>query len=909
MTMNYCKSLFMALLLIIGLGHTQESTATGISSLLSENWTIFFDAQIPQDLSTISQNLTGIDGKPITPKTVQANNGRIDLAAIYNKPGTKSEALMFNEFYCKSGCVLNAGFSADWWMEIYLNGKLAYSTMQVGNVSPYFTPQDHQVKLNCTPGKNILAVKVKSGSNGWLLVFGDYINNDKRDIVFTQNEQWKAVNLDHLYITPDSALDLSEISKLNLTHNHRLPRLIINQAGKLAQAGTPDKTIRLNGFNLSTSWLLGYWGHAWPALERKQIPQYLQACRRQGYNAIRLNGLFDSISPKETMSIDNRLLDLADYWLAEMSKAGIYALTNIFAYKYSMARENWWKQSISKYKAKMYIGDKFMRDSWRYTAQTLLNHINPYTGIAWKDDPTIALIEYFNEQEFGLVRLNKLSCETRKKFDLQFQHWLIIKYKSVEKIATSWKTQINDLSKITSPEKGVNAEGKSGADFAEFCTQLASENAKWYAGILQEIGYNGLQAQYSLPLWYGDNLARYQTSEVAIRNNYFHHPSNQSKPGSRCQQVSSIAEASGYWRRTNASRFSDRPFIMTEYNHPFWNKYKYEGGALFGGYSAFQDFSALIVHSDAVQPNTVKPADAFSVANNPVARANEFISTLLFLRRDLKTAQGKVIMQISQKWLKNNFGSLTSTQDKIGLITGFAIDFPWAEKPAGTIKKPEVDLILTPQNGSTTVSAEWSAELKDSTDTAFSNEDITVTLKNKNILPASNKSNPAKGIFQTDTGEIELDTKLNQLKIITPKTEILVATDMKAQKLDILEIISNNTPSMIAASSVDGKMLSESDRIVLVYSTQSANTNMKITYNQEELKNIGTLPVLVKTGHFTVSLHSNDLTRKAKLFALDINGARTQELNIKVNNTGYIADIDIAKLKNGPAFFFELIRQ
>ena len=41
-------------------------------------------------------------------------------------------------------------------------------------------------------------------------------------------------------------------------------------------------------------------------------------------------------------------------------------------------------------------------DRFRYAVNTLFQHVNPYTGIAWKDDPAIAWVEYYNEQSLGL---------------------------------------------------------------------------------------------------------------------------------------------------------------------------------------------------------------------------------------------------------------------------------------------------------------------------------------------------------------------------------------------------------------------------------------------------------------------------------------------------------------------------
>lgn len=127
------------------------------------------------------------------------------------------------------------------------------------------------------------------------------------------------------------------------------------------------------------------------------------------------------------------------------------------------------------WKALMYLGDPSIRDAWRSEVEALLRHINPYTGVAWKDDPTIACVECYNEQEGGFV-WSGFSPRVRELYTFRFRDWLRKKYGMPQALAQAWADRtILSLDAAEAPEAFYLSCGKSGEDFVLMCNELSRQ--------------------------------------------------------------------------------------------------------------------------------------------------------------------------------------------------------------------------------------------------------------------------------------------------------------------------------------------------------------------------------------------------------------------------------------------------
>lgn len=734
---------------------------------------------------------------------------------------------------------------------------------------------------------------------------GQAANPEGKTILrFQASNEWLAVDMSDLQVRPGSAMDLS-----SWPPRRACERLLVAPSGKLATASQPETPFRLLGFNGVLPGCFQY--QVAPEKLPQAMENHLRGIRVQGYNVVRMG--IDRICANSDPGLDREQLDRLDHYLAQLRANGIYVQLLLGGGGNYLPRAD--KAVEIQYKTRMYLGDPELRAAWQAGVRTLLQHVNPYTGLAWKDDPTIACVESTNEQEFGFDKrfLTRLSPPVLAAFNVRFRAFLEAQYQTPAALARAWgQPQLQSFAEAAIPASGFNGESPQVRDYAALCNLLARECAQWYEATLREAGYQGLCGQYDLPLWFGDNLVRYESSQVAFRHDYFQHPSDQTNPGSKCDIASSsVGAATGYWRATNTARFADRPFFVTEYNHSFFNRYQHEAGIVFGAYSALQGFDALMVHASAVATaaRIGEHWDSWSVNCNPIARANEFVSACLFLRGDVQPARHRVELAVSREQMQSrSYGALTSEQSKLGLLSGFSISFLGAQRPRGVGNPPPADLVIAPSGEAMVEASEWAAEAVDTKAGDFALADFVPQMKAKGILPAANLSDPANGVFQSETGEILLRAQENLLKVVTARSEAVTLEGNKGEALGVLTIANTSTAACIAACAIDGKGLADSQRIVLVYATQAANSGMALATGDGRnavLLDHGRLPVLLKAGRLAASLNNRHAASLA-LYALKMTGERREKLPVTVTEGTLSFVLDTARLPAGPTVFFEL---
>lgn len=120
---------------------------------------------------------------------------------------------------------------------------------------------------------------------------------------------------------------------------------------------------------------------------------------RLGFNAYRIHVWDVEISDGEGKLIKNNHLDLLDYLIAKLRERNIYVLittmTN-FGNGYPEKNINTGGFSYLYDKCKVHEDEKAIKAQENYIGN-FINHINPYTGLSYKDDPCIVGFEINNE--------------------------------------------------------------------------------------------------------------------------------------------------------------------------------------------------------------------------------------------------------------------------------------------------------------------------------------------------------------------------------------------------------------------------------------------------------------------------------------------------------------------------------
>ncbi len=882
MTFNFCrlpgKSTFSAIRL---------EEVPGIPFALSSEWTIFCDVKGPSVLDRIPERLNGK-----SPLRVLMTDKGIDFRK-YNSwkfQPDRSVAVLYNRFQSRKEGVMRIGFSADWFFDIYLNGVRVLSSTGTKPFSPDHCFEDFPVKK----GENLLVAVVRAGSGGW----GFCCGAPREPVVFRNGRNgWKQYQMTAPEILPGSALDLSGQVEAPAGKSGRLT---ISEEGKLVFEDTPDQPVRMLGFNEAK----GLFESESDALFRERAGRFARAARRQGYRLFRVHGLLDRWlchGSKEDMSINPRYLDRWDYLVSELKKEGIYLHLVIFSFHlYQKSGIDVYKDR-NRHKLMMYLEGEWEMNHFRYAVNTLFNHVNPYTGLAWKDEPAIAWVEYYNEQAMGLLKgqmqnLLRTDSEVRERLLTFWRAWLAKKY------GKSMPDAEIPLTAGTDDDRGAN-------DFALFWMDRAEAVAKRCEEIIRKTGYRGLVSNYSASKNLGHSAARWTCSQVVDGHAYFNHPTHWMQRGSIVGASSSIEEKTGYWKEANSTKLAGRPFLVGEYNHCFWNPFRYESGMVFGGYSALQGYGALEVHALPVLLNETKmeKISCFGVGNSPLLRASQFLMACLFQRGDVKPSPHLLSVMVPNEFLKRGSHAekaVSASQASLGLLAGYGLVFP--ERPAaqGTSAHPRTDLMI-PISGSSEIQAQdWFSQFAESGSGIFSLSRIVKEMKRKGILSPQNISDPEKGIFQSDTLELILRAGEKRMSIITPRSEAVCMTAGGVADLKTFAVRRNSVNGCIALCSVDGMPLSQSRRIVILFLTEEANSGMCLAANRATLFSIGSAPALARTGILELSIRRHG---SWKLHALGINGSRREEVALTSSPDGVRVHLDTAALRYGPTPFFELV--
>ncbi len=809
------------------------------------------------------------------PKEKGPLTGRIDVAF---KDGSSS-----------SFDVVNGRDIADWWMPRSLENASSVYERHNGksSVGLYLS----KFKLSGAP-REVASVKLSStGSSIWIVLgatlsSADYPRPREQKIELVASEAWKALDVSDVKIKPGSCLDFSDlVSKDSCSKSGRV---LANAAGKLAFASDPGKPVRFMGASISLPLI--------DKMSREQLAEFVAIVKRSGYNLIRFHfpEFYLMKDSKAELEFNAEAFDKTLQLVKLMNDNGVYLYLDIVtSWSGYMPGTGWSDKAKAMHlKSRIYF-EPAIREHWRKAMEKLLLTVNPYSGLRLVDDPAVAAILLFNEQEACFVRDEFNSPAASKAWGA----WLERKYKSEEALAKAWgrsesfasaQFKMAFLDDKTVPGRAIDA--------AVFIAETELEFANWGTSLLRSAGYKGIVTQYDA-VRNLETLYVKKGQDMISMHTYFSHPTNYLAKGSCISQLSSTSSLLNYCRDLASTRFLGKPYFITEYGHVLWNRYRFEEGLAMGAYCSFQDFDGLMAHSVPVDLEISEPMRPFVICAEPIAKASQVIAQHLFLRGDVKPAPSFVetALDFDSVFSKGNAMMGLEKQSMLSLVTGFGVS--WDKLPASMESK----VAAVERYGE-------SLALKGSSPEAapFSLPAALALLKKGGVLPESNVSDPAAGIYESSTGELLIDSKRGVIRVSTPRSEAVSFVTPDSFKLRALSVDSASVPAALALLSRDGKPIESASRLLLVVSTNALNSGA--TYGNAErsvLISNGVLPILMQTGEFSVSakLSSPELF---KVWALGLDGSRKELVPSKASDGALLISVDTSKLKNGPTPFFEI---
>ena len=325
-------------------------------------------------------------------------------------------------------------------------------------------------------------------------------------------------------------------------------------------------------------------------------------------------------SGPHSRNFDPAELDRWDRWFSILKKNGIYMTWSLF-YPHVITPDDGYppdlyNELLDKGAGKSTSGvvnmAKELQDAEWQWERVLLEHVNPYTGLAYKDDPALAIVEVHNEDcIFWHSPLNDLADYNNGKLDRHaailgnmWMSWVKDRYGNDHNLKIAWGDGMKSGDSVNNPTMKMygawemeadgprwnkNTEKKRMGDFIHFLADFQRDYYERREQRLRELDYKAVTVTTAWkaggPAASAANLWTDDAMDAIDRHNYFgggagghnittgsvNNDTHMSKPGRAIL-------SSGFWQVEN------KPFIMTEWTQKPPNQWKAEIAPLFAFY-------------------------------------------------------------------------------------------------------------------------------------------------------------------------------------------------------------------------------------------------------------------------------------------------------------------------------------
>ncbi|WP_146512114.1 glycoside hydrolase family 5 protein [Thalassoglobus neptunius] len=467
---------------------------------------------------------------------------------------------------------------------------------------------------------------------------------------------------------PEQTDPLTDIARLDLRD--------LNEA-ESGQSGfvrlSPDKNDFVLGDGTPARfWIVGTDAYRFPP---EQMDRHARWLAKLGVNMVRLHVTVCDRSPgSKITNVDEELIDGVFRFIQSAKKNGIYVLLSPF-YAHFDAPASWNLPGGEVDMEGLLFIDPTLQAAYKQWTRTLYTRVNPYTGLAIKDDPTVAILQIHNEDSLLFWTMQRLPDHHRAMLSDHFSSFLAERYGSTSAAWDAWGDGWKGNDPLDDPQNGQiaclkiydlttdvdGAFAKRQRDTAEFLARFQYDfYRKMGKYIRDELG---CQQLLNATNWRTANdeklkaLERfsYHALEIDAENEYvgsdFQHqgPNDGYRidPGDYLVNESVLSKP--FEMCTNFRQHQGHPFIVTETAWKNPNRYQSEGPFLVAAYQGLTGLDGVAWFScqtPEYERDPLKPfwrtGDQMSTHKwnhcYPAMMAGFPANALLYRRGDLKQA-------------------------------------------------------------------------------------------------------------------------------------------------------------------------------------------------------------------------------------------------------------------------------
>ena len=345
----------------------------------------------------------------------------------------------------------------------------------------------------------------------------------------------------------------------------------------------------------------------------EDIETQVRFLAKKGVNMIRLHrSVPNAREGAKITDVDEREIDTIFKYVAAAKKNGVYV--TLSPYWSSLRAPKSW--GIEDYAGQELWGVVFfndeLRDAYKAWTRALYTRVNPYTGVALKDEPAVAIIQVMNEDSLLFWTFQGIKPAQMKLLGRKFAAWLAKKYGSAEKAPAAWGAEAAKGDDFAAGVVGFyptwewlqDAGGTKSRRLADQTQFLGETQRGFYADMQAHYRSLGCKQLVNAMNWRSadpvklDDLERwtYAATDVTATNSYFgglHVGKNNGfriDPGHHFTNKSALRDPADL--TANLKQTAGRPMLVTEaaWTHP--NFYQSEGPFLMAAYQSLTGVDA-----------------------------------------------------------------------------------------------------------------------------------------------------------------------------------------------------------------------------------------------------------------------------------------------------------------------------
>lgn len=732
--------------------------------------------------------------------------------------------------------------------------------------------------------------------------------------------QGKSVRIRELEIVPGTALDLSAIvPRYDIGVNGRI---VSDSQGQLVFQNEPERPLRLRGFNCTYGGKYDGFQNA----SKEELEELAEQFRLMGLNLVRLH-FFDAklvglnglkwLEYKDTFAedampqtkeeidaiVDRDFMDRFHWFIKCLRDRGVYIMFDVATSPNKiMARA---KKSRVPTRIGLFLDERW-RKLWKASFDFWTQTINPYTGTRFLDDPQVIGMTFCNEQD-----------------------WIFFSDQELAMFTTDFRKEFGeDMPELS--RRLLWEDGKASENARLFFRRRLKEMTDFYLGVVKASGFKGLTTQWDMlktPLGAESHIG---LSAVATHSYHAHPKFSVPLPDGienerilepwnkgKCTEVpfgSSLAENKRtYFANAALVRTLGKPFLVTEYSHIPANDCAQEAPVVQSAIAALQDWQALCPHSDLVQLWHYDPYPFFDESRNLMARVSSVATAFGWQRGDIKRAPHAVSLSMTENVLASPAlsGSLETAYVNLAFMTRVGVDAENAHNPLAILDIVPMREADAGKEEPLANDIQTATQRKSHGTTNLLCETVVRRLREAGVMPSGNGTDPMRGIYESETGEIVTDLRSEIMTIDAPRFQAAALKPRQTVRLSQLAVESVSTPASIIAISLDGdRFVSRSSRVLLIVATRFMQEGAIVSEDGKKMLFIDNGPTytqLMRTGQFRFSIDT-EAKKVPEVYALRMNGTRSFKIPVAVKDGRLVFDLDTSKFEYATPFF-EIVRK